>query len=355
MTSLPTLHPAYQETDMPDAANDRAVVVTLLGANIPAAYLEEAEPSPLMEAASRWWRRTLFAGRLALILMLLGGYPLMVALSHKIDSRPINNLSEASWSSPEIATALTLIAREETQAGWAVDKAWWRPQSRLAALPAWQEGLTSALSDYMLLTAQIATSNGAQPDADLMAAGRLLAPIPDLEAEPRMHAAVQALQRYDGRLSRSLAGLSNGDDALQKELSLFIAWADIAQHDLRLASESADGWPASRADIEAVYKARGQAHVAAELLQATFNADPSLTASRDISEGRRRAIQAWRKAANFSPLFVSSPGQTNGFLSDHPATMGWYMSEAKTATESLSAALSEQTKIEMNLIASLQP
>ncbi|MEM7494255.1 MAG: hypothetical protein AAF296_12810, partial [Pseudomonadota bacterium] len=207
----------------------------------------------------------------------------------------------------------------------------------------------------MLLAAHITSPDGYTPDPDLTAAGRLLAPVADVEAEPRMHAAVQALQRYDGRLSRSLAGSSNGVGALQQELSLFIAWADVAQRDLRLASESADGWPASRVDIEAVYKARGQAHVAAELLQATFDADPSLTASRDISEGRTRAIQAWRKAANFSPLFISSPGQTNGFLSDHPATMGWYISEAKTATEHLSAALTEQAKIEMNLIASLQP
>ncbi|MEM7493923.1 MAG: hypothetical protein AAF296_11100, partial [Pseudomonadota bacterium] len=195
MTSLPTIHPAYQETDALEAANDRAVVVTLLGSSIPAAYLEEAEPSPLMETASRWWRRMIFAGRLALILMLLGGYPLMVALSHKIDSRPITTASEASWTSPEIATALTLIAREETQAGWAVDKAWWRPQSRLTSLPAWQEGLTSALSDYMLLAAHITSPDGYTPDPDLTAAGRLLAPVADVEAEPRMHAAVQALQR----------------------------------------------------------------------------------------------------------------------------------------------------------------
>ncbi|MEL7232671.1 MAG: hypothetical protein AAGJ85_09195, partial [Pseudomonadota bacterium] len=76
MTALQRVHPAYEEDSSLDAANDRDVVVTLLGSNLPAAYLDEAEPSPLMERASRWWQRLIFTLRLALVLALLGGYPL---------------------------------------------------------------------------------------------------------------------------------------------------------------------------------------------------------------------------------------------------------------------------------------
>lgn len=355
MTAVKNVHPAYEEASDLEAANDHAVVVTPLGAVLPAAYLEEAEPSPLMERASRWWQRLIFMLRLGLVLALMCTYPLLSVLSHKVDSSPVLSSADAIWSSPETATALTMIGREETGPGWAMDRSWWHPQARLKALPAWQEGLTSALSDYMLLTAQSVTPDEFAPDADLMAAGRLLAPVSDSPAEARMRAAAQALQRYEGRLSRELAAAPNGVEAAQKELNLFIAWASTAEADLRIASETPDGWPASRYDIETVYKARGQAHAAAELLNATFAAEPTLTASRDIAEARDQAITAWRKAANFNPLFVSSPGQTQGLLSDHPATLGWYIAEAKQATITLNAALVAQSEAEPEIVVAVTP
>ena len=215
MTALKNVHPAYEEASDLEAANDHAVVVTPLGAVLPAAYLEEAEPSPLMERASRWWQRLIFMLRLGLILALIGAYPLMSMLSHKVDSSPVLSSADAMWSSPETATALTLIGREETGPGWAMDRSWWHPQARLKALPAWQEGLTSALSDYMLLTAQSVTPDEFAPDADLMAAGRLLAPVSDSPAEARMRAAAQALQRYEGRLTRDLSAAPNSVGAAQ--------------------------------------------------------------------------------------------------------------------------------------------
>ncbi|MEO1641910.1 MAG: hypothetical protein AAFR74_01135, partial [Pseudomonadota bacterium] len=353
--ALQKVHPAYEEDASLGLADDRDVVVTLLGSNLPAAYLDEAEPSLLMERASRWWQRLIFTLRFALVLALLGGYPLMMVLSHKVDSSPVPTPSEAVWNSPETAITLTLIGREETGAGWAMDQAWWHPQARLTALPAWQEGLTSALSDYILLTAQTVTPVDLAPDADLMAAGRLLAPVSDSPAEARMRAAAQALQRYDGRLSRSLAAAPVGIDAVQQELDLFIAWGIAAELDLRAASGSDDGWPASRADIETIYKARGQAHVAAELLNGSFIAEPTLTTSRDVAEAKENALIAWRKAANFNPLFVSSPGATEGFLSDHPATLAWYIAEAKEATIALKTALNAQAKSTPELLANVTP
>jgi len=354
MTALQKIHPAYEEDTDNQSANDRAVVVTLLGSNIPAAYLDEAEPSPLMETASRWWQRFLFSVRLALVLTLVGGYPLMMALSHKVDSRPVIYSDGVEWSSPETVTALTLIGREETGPGWAMDRAWWRPQAQLIALPAWQEGLTAGLSDYMLLTAQTAAPDSLAPDADLMAAGRLLAPVADAPAKPRMRAAAEALQRYDGRLARGLATAPTGKDGLGKELDLFIAWSASAEASLRNVPESNSGWPASRAHIEAIYKARGQAQAASQMLGATLAAEPSVTASREISEAKDAALMAWRQAANFSPLFVSSPGETAGLLSDHPATMAWYMSEARRTTQTLKDSLAKEAN-GPDLIAALTP
>jgi len=356
MTALPKVHPAYAETaNMPVPDNDREAVVTLLGSGLPVAYLEDAEPSPLMQKASNLWQRLIFLTRFSIMLALLGGYPLMVVLSHKVNSAPITLAAEAAWTSPQAGTALTLIGREVTGPGWAVDRAFWHPQARLNALPAWQEGLGSALSDYMLLTAQNVTPVELAPDADLMAAGRLLAPASDTETGARMHAAAEALLRYEGRLSRGLAAAPAGLESLNQELDLFIAWAADNQETLRTQAEMADGWPASRADIEAVYVARAHAQAAAELLNATLLAQPELVATRDAAEARDAALKAWRRAAEFNPLMISNPaGGTAGLLSDHPATLAWYMAEAETATQTFKAALTAPAP-EAELVASVTP
>lgn len=328
----------YKETG-PD---DRAPVVTLIGSNLPQAYLDEAEPSPLMESASRLWRRIVFAFKLIIVLLLVGGYPAMMAASHKIDTREVVLSQAAPWASPEAGTAMTLIGRELTGAGWADDRAAWHPAAQLKALPAWQEGLISALSEHTALMAQLTPNELGQPDADLNAAGRLLAPASDSEGTPRLNAAAEAIQRYEGRLSRGLVSAPRGIEAFQAEAKLMASWAAASEQILRDSANSAQAWPASRRDVEAIYLARAKAHVAGQMLSATLSAEPELLASRDAVEARDRALMAWRRAATFNPLIVSSQAGTGRILSDHPAVMTFYMQEAEAAMMALIAAVEPQ-------------
>lgn len=322
--------------------SDGKPVVTLIGADISEAYLDDAEPSPTMEALSRIWRRIVGMFKLGLVLFLVGGYPGMTLLSHKVDSSAIVLSSAMPWYSNDIGTSMTLLGRELKVSGWANDRSWWHPQARLTALPAWQDGVTGALSDYTLLASEHAALEPGAPDTDLLAAARLLVPSQEAEATPRLNAAAEALQSYEGRLSRGLAAQPKGLGVLLDELALYKRWATDSQTRLRSSVDRAEAWPASRADIEAIYSSRAYAHVASQLLMSSLIQEPDLVYTRTAGEARDRAIFAWRRAANFNPLVISSQAGTSSFLSDHPAAMMFYLTEVNTATTELIDALQAQ-------------
>ncbi len=331
-----------------EADNDtRAPVVTLIGSDLPSAYLDEAEPSPLMERMSRFWRRIVRAFKLLVVLCLVGGYPVAMMASHNIDASPVILSQVAPWNSAGVGVATNLMGRELTGPGWAADRPFWHPQARLTALPAWQEGLTEALSSYTLHAANQAASEDGTPDTDLLAASRLLAPASNAEGIPRLNAAAEALQSYEGRLERGLAIQPSGQDILLSNLELYTSWATDARLRLKESADKAEGWPASRADIEAIYMTRAYAHTAAQLINASLSAQPELVISRDAAEARDKVLFAWERAANFNPVFVTSQAGTSRLLADHPATMIYYLSEVETAMADFNRALTTQVPVSM--------
>lgn len=317
-------------------------VVTLLGDELSEAYLDDAEPSPMAAAIGRFWRRITGLAKFGLVMVLVGGYPAMTVLSHKVNSSPVVLSAATPWYSNDTGTAMTLLGRELTVAGWAGDRSWWHPQARLTALPAWQDGITGALSDYAFLAAEHASREQGAPDSDLQAAARLLAPSQEAVAIPRLNAAAEALQSYEGRLSRGLAAQPKGVGVLIDELSLYQRWAAESKDRIRSSVDRAEAWPASKADIEAIYKTRAYAQVASQLLMSSLIQEPNLVNTRDAAEARDRALFTWRRAATFNPLFVSSQAGTGTILADHPATMMYYLSEIETSTAEFIAALQAQ-------------
>ncbi len=327
-----------------------APVVTLIGADLPEAYLDEAEPSPLMEDVSRFFGKLGSLVKLAVVLVLVGGYPFAIVSSHKIDTNPVVLTQEMPWASRETGTMLTLLGRELTGAGWAGDRSSWHPQARLTALPAWQDGMISALSDQASLMSGFATVNG-EADQDLQAAARLLVPSSDGRATPRLNAAAEALQRYDGRLSRGLARPIMGIDFLLAEIELYETWFAGSADALSARVGRAEGWPAGRADIETIYLVRARAHVASEILTTSVLNDPNLLETRDASEARDEALAALRRVAQFNPVFVSSQSGSNRLLSDHTATMAFYAEAASEALNEFSVALRAQDQAGLDIAA----
>lgn len=322
--------------------DDGKPVVTLIGADMSEAYLDDAEPSPTMEALSRLWRRMIGMFKLGLVLLLVGGYPALTVLGHKVDSNAVVLSAATPWYSGDTGTAMTLLGRELKVAGWANDRSWWHPQARLTALPAWQDGVTGALSDYALLASEHAAREPGAPDSDLLAAARLLVPSQEAEATPRLNAAAEALQSYEGRLSRGLAAQPKGLGVLLDELALYKRWSADSQTRLRSSVDRAEAWPASREDIEAIYMSRAYAQVASQMMMSSLIQEPDLVYTRAAADARDQAIFAWRRAATFSPIMVSSQAGTGSVLSDHPAAMMFYLSEIDTATTKFIDALQAQ-------------
>lgn len=320
--------------------------VTLIGTDLPAPYLEEAEPSPLMHTASLWWRRIVRVVQVLAVLLLVGAYPAMIIASHQVNDDPVVLSPETPWTSPETGTMITLIGREIEGPGWADDKAGWHPQARLTALPTWQQSLSQSLSEFSRLAAAKATTPDGNADPDLSAAARLLAPEPDQAQTPRLTAAAEALARYEGRLERDLASAPAGLDDLLDELALFSGWADASVTELTDRVGRREGWPAASEDIEAFYKARARAHVASQLITATLVADPDLAVSKTVQSHLDRIEATWRRAAELNPVFVSSQTEDARLMADHLAMMAFYMSQASDATKALATALIEQRNAE---------
>ncbi|MGB0262930.1 MAG: hypothetical protein ACPGCY_09120, partial [Henriciella sp.] len=133
------------------------------------------------------------------------GYAAAIVVSHRIDTRNITLSQAKNWASAEAGTMLQLVDRELQGAGISTDLPDWHPKARLVGVPAWQNGIISALSDNSALMAELAPDRNGRADTDLGAASRLLLPKASVLAKPRLVAATEALRSYDGRLMRGLA------------------------------------------------------------------------------------------------------------------------------------------------------
>ncbi|MEL6829499.1 MAG: hypothetical protein AAFO63_05130, partial [Pseudomonadota bacterium] len=129
--------------------------------------------------------------------------------------------------------------------------------------------------------------------------------------------------------------LVDGEAVFDAKLALYGDWAIDAADKLKKQADSAEAWPASQADIEAIYDARAHAHVAHQMILAALTEEPNLLSAEGATQAADRVFFTWRRAAEFSPLIVTSQASTGSILSDHPATLSFYMSEAAQATQDL--------------------
>jgi hypothetical protein len=309
----------------------------------PAHYvsLEYAEPSPTWIAIQKiaGLLRKLFV--YLIIAGVIGIYPALMVSESRIYDEPVL-AAETQWAVPHVGVAITKIARETEGTGLAADRPRWHPQARLTALPAWQAESAAALGEHVLLLAAFSGGEAGE-DGDLSAAARLLtaAATPGAELRPRLVSAAEALNLYNARVHRAEAVAPDPDAVLPGELSLFMSWAESSRREMsdRVAAEPAGWWLASGEDVRAVYRAKARAHAALELFRVSRLSAPALRANTETIIAAERVEAAWRRAAEFKPLFVSRRAGNGRFLPNHPAAMGFFLSEAESAMAELNAQL----------------
>ncbi len=263
-------------------------------------------------------------------------YPAMTVLGHQIDDTGVEFSQARHWAVPDIGVAAILIARELDGPGWVADKHPWHPQSRLTALPAWQQGLITGLSDHGRLILDVLEQG---PDQDLIAAVRLLDINPAHKTTDRLAAASEAFIRYDDRVAGGVAIAPTGSDALIARLTFSADQAGREYAQLAAISNPGDGWLASDEAIESVYHAKAIAHVALAMLEAVSQAESDLLADLKAEEKIADVLSKWQSAAHMRPLFVANQASRSISGTSHPAMMAFRLDQARLATLSLAAHL----------------
>ncbi len=324
--------------ETPDDYRREGPVVTVLGDNKDI-DLTGAQPSPYMVRSQRAWRILKTTLKASALVAAIVTYPAMMWSAHDINDAPLEAVNAETWASPSMGVAITLVAREVEGPGWTADKHTLAPARQLTAQPAWQEGLSNALADYIQLAAGTVTRSS-EIDPDLAAASRLLRSKSGADMEPRLIAAAEALARFNGRVHSNLTNDLDADQDLVQSLWLFAGWARQSSAGLGERVGHRGGWPASRSDVHAFYTARARAHVASGMLQAAVHAHPELMQRASLRAQLRETQETWRRIARQDPLLVSNQDGDGAVLPNHLAAMAWHLDQAEAASVTLAEMVS---------------
>lgn len=303
--------------------------VDVIEAELITPELDEAELAPLPRKS--FVQRVSFWLKATAIVAALGAYPAMVIAASDVGDGELSTLVDRSqWAAPWAGGAAVLMQDHFERLGWASDAQAWEPMARLTAKPAFQKAMAQSLGAVVAL-ANSQAATGGQSDADLEAAARLLS------AEStgvQLRAARDALVNYDRRLKRRDVRPGSTPDQLREQLGLVSSWAAESQAGLVASAASIGGNPMDEDATRAVYEAKGRAVVAYVMMEAL-----DWPQSPEAVAARAKAVEAWRAVAEFHPLVVLNGDPDGSIFGNHPAAIGFLLTQAEAATAALMGTL----------------
>jgi hypothetical protein len=285
-----------------------------------------------VKKGSSWQRFGLIFFLLALSL----AYPVAMGVSHKVTNHIPNTVPRQVWADAKIGTAVELLERE-SYFGWAASQPVWHPQSRLTAMPAFQQGIGDILSAFAGRRAELL--GGQNRDTDLWHAHTLLSKLDDKQAGDRVRASIEALSRFDGRKARALLEDRTPHELLKRDVALFRSELTDAVGPLKEISSRKSRGVFNRENVRVYFHAKGEIHAIAMLLKAT---NPDEFELEGLNEALENANQALARAAIPAPLTVSNsqPGEFS-FEGNDVMQLAFLAMEASHALEALDAVLTE--------------
>jgi hypothetical protein len=297
---------------------------------------------------------TLRRGFLIVLLLIALLFPVMMVWVHQIDDNLEFNLQadEGGTASASISYAINLIDREINRHEWTPNDPLFRPGAWLDRMPAYQEGIISAISRFAIeMGDQIGRTRGSsQIDVDLdKAAGLLKYPpdvwfwnfsvslIPTASSEKQYLGAMKALRRYNQRLARGEAVFERRADNLQAtldriSLDLGAASAAIAN---RMKSEE---WVDNDADV-LFYDVKGRMYAYHLLLQGMRQDFAQVIAEKQLTEAWKQLEDSMAEGATLNHFFVFNNDPESQFLPNHLSAMGFYLLRARTQIKEVSNIL----------------
>jgi len=289
----------------------------------------------------RWWFNV------AIVVVAVLAYPVAILMASDVgDGRIASAVDRTKWTTPWTGAAATLMEKHFNELGWVTDAPSWAPIARLTGKPAYQAAMASSIGEFVSLESKQASSLG-QADPDLYAAARLISAN---STGVQLRAARDALLNYDRRMRRRSAPPAWSPVQFAEQIAVLDAWAVKSQTEIAASAAVLGGSPIDDQATRAVYSAKGRA-MAAYVFLDTMNWPESARAT----EARSAALEAWKAAAQFHPLFVLNGSPDGSLFGNHPASMGFLISQAQRATAEFRASVETPARLASPLAASAVP
>ncbi|MFZ5833858.1 MAG: DUF2333 family protein [Pseudomonadota bacterium] len=292
-----------------------------------------------------------------LVVLLILYYPVGMLWWHKINDDlgfDVTAESLQPGQSRAVAVAAALIDREVNKTGWVANNPFFTPSALLDNMPAFQQGIVSALARFSFeLADQIGRTRGSSEiDADLKNASGLLqysgtvwvwdpsvSLAPTATSEQQYEKARKALENYNRRLANDQAVFERrGDNLLATmeriALDLGSSSAVLERH---VAEHSSDFLDFQADDL--FYNVRGQTYAYYIVLRALGGDFENVLRERELGAVYGQMLNSLREAAALDPWVVTNGAPDGLFPNSHLTAQGFYLLRARTQLREISDIL----------------
>ena len=292
-----------------------------------------------------------------LVGLLILYYPIGMLWWHKINddlSFDISADSLQSGQSRAVAVAAALIDREVNKSGWVANNPFFTPSAMLDNMPAYQQGIISALARFSFeLADQIGRTRGSSEiDADLKNASGLLqysgtvwvwdpsvSLAPTATSEEQYEKARKALENYNRRLADGKAVFERRGDnllATMERIALDLG-SSSAVLERQVAEHSSDFVDFQADDM--FYNVKGQTYAYYVVLRALGGDFENVLRERELAGVYAQMLNSLHEAAALDPWVVTNGAPDGLFPNSHLAAQGFYLLRARTQLREISDIL----------------
>jgi len=292
-----------------------------------------------------------------LVLLLILYYPVGMLWWHTINDDLGFDVSADSLQpgqSRAVAVAAGLIDREVNKSGWVANNPFFTPSAMLDNMPAYQQGIISALARFSFeLADQIGRTRGSSEiDADLKNASGLLqysgtvwvwdpsvSLAPTATSEEQYEKARKALENYNRRLADGKAVFERRGDnllATMERIALDLG-SSSAVLERQVADHSSDFLDFQADDL--FYNVKGQTYAYYVVLRALGGDFENVLRERELAGVYAQMLNSLHEAAALDPWVVTNGAPDGLFPNSHLAAQGFYLLRARTQLREISDIL----------------
>ncbi len=299
------------------------------------------------------WRKL----KIVIAALLLGAavnYGVLGPMAHNIDPNPEfqpNSIPENG--SAAIATAAALMNRELNVYSWTPNDPWFAPTGLLDNMPNFQTGVVDAVGRFSFeMLDQIGRRSGsssADPDLE-RASGFLQYPpyiwvwepsrslLPSVPSENQYRQGLEALERYNARLSRGEAVFERRADTLAAALSRISD--DLGSQTSQIDRAQDTGWWIfSRTADDVFYRNKGILYGYDIILEALGEDFSKVIEENNLGPIWAQALNSLRQGSQLRPAIVLNGQTDRSIFANHLALQGFAMKRAILQLEELVTVL----------------